>query len=129
MQSGFSDKNIQKSFKLSQILITFDLMFRNIATYNSRFQNNGENESIQGQRITSKIGSGFANAPLDPLDDRLSQVTDSPYGNDYEKFGSVLRDMMQRNFECAGFIEGEVIFDPQLETIHEYTDANGEEND
>jgi RHS repeat-associated protein len=52
------------------------------------------------ERVSSRIGGGMANAPLDPLSSALDHLSDH---DDYDGITSGLREMMLRNTGCAGF--------------------------
>ena len=83
------------------------------------------------QRITSKIGSGFALAPVHPLDDELDQLENNqgvtPYDN-YEAFGDALWDMMGKGYECTGLEPENVSFTPGLACMEELAEERGEEH-
>ena len=83
---------------------------------------------IENERIASKIGGGFADAQLHPLNDYVKLMNDSITGiTDYDHFEGELWAMLERQFNCVDQYPEHVEYDGRLDNIIDLAEADDPE--
>ncbi len=79
---------------------------------------------MEDQRISSRIGSGFGDAPVNPLEP--SQSSDF-LDWDAAEISYMLWEQLMGGFDCAGLNPGDLNYEPVLDVIHVLAEERGAE--